>query len=226
MASVSILGDSISTFKDYNPVGYEVFYDWYTQKKNGLKGMEDTWWGRVMKEYGLTLCVNDSFSGSKVTGNSFPAAFCEERLNNLHKDGLYPDYILVYIGFNDFGYGEPIRTYKKSDDVDLRLFEGAYDYMVKRLSEVYKGSKIICGTLMRTKLHGRTLWQFPESFGDFSFNEYNQVIRKACRDHGVYLADLEALDARYDTLDGTHPTAEGHKTIADAWISCVSEIVW
>ena len=43
MKSVSILGDSISTFEGFNPDGYAVFYTPASQEANGLNGVFDTW---------------------------------------------------------------------------------------------------------------------------------------------------------------------------------------
>ena len=31
------------------------------------------------------------------------------------------------------------------------------------------------------------------------------------------------IEGRYETLDGSHPTAKGHNTIADAWIKSLAE---
>ena len=52
MKLVSILGDSISTFEGYNPLGYSVFYDQEMQNKNGLKTVYDTWWAKVNQALG------------------------------------------------------------------------------------------------------------------------------------------------------------------------------
>ena len=41
--SFSILGDSISTFQGYNPVGYSVYFPEYGE----VAHVEDTWWQRV-----------------------------------------------------------------------------------------------------------------------------------------------------------------------------------
>lgn len=38
------------------------------------------------------------------------------------------------------------------------------------------------------------------------------------------LADLAASGSRYETLDGTHPTANGHLTLANGWICCLSPL--
>ncbi len=57
---LSILGDSISTFKGWIPEGNLVFYP-----ENGtVKDVAQTWWKIVLDELGLTLCANGSSSGS------------------------------------------------------------------------------------------------------------------------------------------------------------------
>ena len=46
-----------------------------------------------------------------------------------------PDLILVYLGFNDFGYGVPASRAPYSDDgkTDLVFFEDAYIHMLMGL---------------------------------------------------------------------------------------------
>ena len=105
MRLVSILGDSISTYSGYNPDGYAVFYNQEMQKKNGLRSVYDTWWAKANQAMSALLCVNNSYSSSKVTGLDFPASNSIKRLKNLQTEKYSPDIILVYMGFNDFGYG-------------------------------------------------------------------------------------------------------------------------
>ncbi|HAL58343.1 MAG TPA: GDSL family lipase, partial [Sarcina sp.] len=105
MRLVSVLGDSISTFEGYNPEDYAVYYDKYMQDWNGLRNVEDTWWARVIRSLHARLCVNNSYSGSRVTGETFPAGASEERLRNLGTEENDPDLILIYMGLNDFAGG-------------------------------------------------------------------------------------------------------------------------
>ena len=74
MKYVSILGDSISTFEGCNTKGYSIYYDEYHKEINGIKGVEDMWWHKVITHLGAQLCTNNSYSGSLVTGDKFPAA--------------------------------------------------------------------------------------------------------------------------------------------------------
>ena len=234
---VSILGDSISTYNGYNPKGYVVYYDEYMQMRNGLQSVYDTWWAIVNQKLNAFLCVNNSYSGSKVSGVEFPAGCCQERIVNLRTSEHLPDLILIYMGFNDFGYGVPISCSPLSNDgrANLRCFEDAYHQMLTGLRFFYPNAKIICATLMKTTLKQNYDWIFPNKLGGISIDDYNNAIRRAADNCHIGLADLAKRhinisslnkpDKRYETIDGTHPTAKGHLTIAEEWISCLSKML-
>ena len=90
---VSILGDSISTYSGFNPEGYAVFYDEEMPLRNGLNSVYDTWWAKDNQELNAFLRVNNSYSGSMVSGDEFPAGCCRERLMHLHTSEYIPDLI-------------------------------------------------------------------------------------------------------------------------------------
>ena len=217
MKLVSILGDSLSTFQGYNPRGYSVFYDAQMQRINGLTSVSDTWWDQVIKSMHARLCVNNSYSGSKVTGESFPAAACEERLQSLGTPAAQPDLILIYAGFNDFAGGTELIS-----SLDTYGFEDSYDQMLRTIRQNYPSAKIVCATLMRTYVKGNPGWQFPEYWAGIGLDDYNNVIRWVAQENHCALADLCRSDLRYETLDGAHPTAQGHREIAAGWIKCMA----
>lgn len=135
---VSVLGDSISTYEGYIPANYKLYYDEDRQKINGLISVYDTWWAKVNQYLKAYLCVNNSFSGSKVSGE-FPSASSEKRASALHKMEHYPDVILVYMGTNDFGFGVPLETFAKD-----------YRKMMERLRKNYPIARILCATIARS----------------------------------------------------------------------------
>ncbi len=204
---VSVLGDSISTYCGYNPKGYDVFYDEYMQRRNCLKDVYDTWWAKVNQALGAYLCVNNSYSGSRVSGLEFPAGCCQERTMHLHTSEYKPDLILIYMGFNDFGYGVPIRCAPLSNDsrINLSCFEDAYHQMLTGLRYFYPNTIIVCATLMKTKLKQNNMWQFPDRLGGINIDDYNDAIRRAAANCHISLADIAERDRRYETQDGTHP---------------------
>lgn len=223
MRMVSILGDSISTYEGYNPLGYAVFYDKAMQVRNGLNSVYDTWWAKVNQRIGAYLCVNDSYSGSRVTGTGFPAASSIERLQNLRTSECVPELILIYIGMNDFGNGVKIKERSMSQK-DMSAFEPAYDAMLAELKRLYPLAQVLCGTLMKSVLRGDSYWTFPERYAGVCLDEYNQVIRRTAEKRACLIADLAAMELRYETLDGSHPTVQGHQTMADAWGWCLAKL--
>ena len=220
---VSILGDSVSTFEGCNPQGYSVFYIGYYMESNELTHPDQTWWSRVVRWLDAEVLMNDAYSGSRASGGVFPSASCEERLCNLRVSDVTPDIIIVYIGFNDFGYGVPLRRKHRLQKPDLSNFEDAYAHLLHRLRELYPNAWLLCATLMLTRLRGEPEWKTPEQLEGDTLDAFNAVIRKHAQGERCVLADLAQTGMRYETLDGTHPTAEGHQTFADTWISCLMQ---
>ena len=209
---VSVLGDSISTYEGYIPQNYKVYYDEDMQKINGLTAVYDTWWVKGSQYLNAQLCVNNSFSGSKVSGG-FPGASSEKRASALHKIDQYPDVILVYMGTNDFGFGVP-----------LEAFEREYRKMLERLRSNYPSARILCATIARSYLRGNFYWQYHEMYAGTALEEYNQAIREAVNERNdIVLMDLPQEGIRYETLDGTHPTLRGHEELAQMWIGCLEK---
>lgn len=224
MKKYSVLGDSISTFEGYHPYNYSVYYENERCKFNGLESVNDTWWYIVGEKLGAELCVNDSYSGSRVSGGGFPCACSDKRLTRLKTECDTPDIIFVYMGFNDYFNGVKIENpgYLKIREEDGHFFfSEAYEYMLNRLKELYPNAQIVCGTLVRTKLRDNADWVMPYEYYGIDIRNYNKVIRQVCEKCGVTLADLAKLDIQYETLDTAHPTKEGHKTLAEMWLKCL-----
>lgn len=219
---VSILGDSISTYQGYGLPGYAVYYQDYYRQVNELTSVYDTWWAKVNQALHAYICVDNAYSGSKVTGTAFPCACSPERTGALHTTDARPDIILIYMGFNDWGCGEPVwdEWWRKQN---VSFYE-CYRKMLRQVKANYPQAKIICGTLMKGYVRGSENSPFPERVAGTAFGDYNEAIRKAARKEQGLLADLAALDCRYETLDGTHPTAKGHVTLADGWVRCLDEL--
>ena len=224
MRFVSILGDSISTYAGFSPEGYAVFYDDAMQKKNGLDSVYDTWWAKVNQALRAYLCVNNSYSGSKVSGSNFPSAVSPYRTAGMHTDQHLPDIILIYMGFNDWGNGVPVmsNSFGMAETHDSRYFAAAYTQMLRQLKTNYPNTKIVCGTLARSTMATNENWEFPECFAGVDLEDYNNAIRQVCRMEGCFLADIGALPFRYETLDGSHPTRNGHYALFQAWVYCLS----
>jgi len=219
MSRISIVGDSISTFQGYNPKGYDVFYDEEKCTINGITSVKDTWWHKVISARKSRLCVNNAYSGSRVSGKTNQSARSDARTSLLHRTFLKPDLILIYIGFNDFGNGIPIRKPGAVGTGDS--FYESYIDMLGKIKRNYPKSRIVCATLLRTVVKDEPDFIFPEKWQGVAFEDYNNAIRDAVKEMNVELADLAETGIKYETLDGTHPTVSGHNTIAKVWLECI-----
>lgn len=198
-----------------------MFYDEYNSLRNDMTSVYDTWWAKVNQFINAYICVNNSYSGSKVTGEKFPSGNCDQRTSNLHTEQYTPDMILIYLGFNDFGNGVHITN----DKLGSPSFFSSYYNMLQKIKMNYPKSRIICGTLMESYMKGDNSWKFPHKWAGVSIYEYNAAIKIAAEIAGIEVADLASQNLRYETLDGSHPTKEGHITLAKAWINCLKKTV-
>ena len=112
--TVSILGDSISTFKGVsNNTSYNstignniVWYHGVAWRQNILTS-DQTWWSQAISQLGMKLLVNNSSAGSRVyetyEGSAVtPGAYLDRCVQLHNNSGKTPDVIWVYLGTNDF----------------------------------------------------------------------------------------------------------------------------
>ncbi len=213
----SILGDSVCTLEGFNPRGSRVFYDHANREKTGVWEMGDTWWGKVIEFFGGELLVNDSMGGSRVTQSvdtkePFLAGCSEKRTGNLHIDDVYPDMILVWLGWNDWAYG--VKPEPEGQETGDACFSLAYSLMLSRLRRNYPQAEIWCCTMPKSCREGEPGMVFPEAYGGVNIREYNHQIVNAALAANLCVADLFAQEIPFDSRDGSHPTAKGMDTLA------------
>ena len=150
--SISILGDSYSTFQGYlqpytNAVSY---WDNVEAMNTDVHHVRETWWHQFIKKNGYRLCVNNSFSGSticysgyKTVGPDFTDYSDRAFVTRLDKLGC-PDIIFVFGGTNDSWAGSPIGEYKYSGWTreDLFSFRPAMACMLEKMIDRYPNVKI------------------------------------------------------------------------------------
>ena len=195
--SVSILGDSYSTYEDFvTPATNELWY--YAQNGEGktdVKDVSQTWWHQVVKENGWRLCLNNSYSGATISytgydGNDYSARSFNTRMNNLGS----PDIIFVFGATNDSWAGAPIGEYKYEGitKADMYSFRPALAYMLKWMTDYYLNTKIYF--LLNDDLR----------------DEIDESVKTICARYGVPVIELEGIDK----ISG-HPSVKGMRQIAD-----------
>lgn len=224
--TISIMGDSISTFDGWLPEG---FYDFYPL--NGeVKEVEQTWWKMLLEETGLQLCVNASSSGSTCVGDSTstddPQSGCSDyRISALaDEDGNAPDLIIVYMGTNDVIQNIPLGDNdgsRSAEEGTIENFSDAYCLILDKLRADYPQAQIYCCSLLPVGDWGTT--QPFETFvngENLTSHDYSSRIETIARTKGFPVIDLENCGLTVDNMpqyvsDGVHLNPEGMKLLKD-----------
>ncbi len=246
----SVLGDSISSFEglsnglaaDFSNSTIRLYEAYYRTGTFGLTAY-DTWWEQAADAVGLTLLVNNSWSGSYIF-SSRPSASdgCSDRCVQLHDNvgenaGQEPDIIAVYLGTNDL-LGSP-DTLGRAEDVDYgalaqELPDGRYSYsepttaaeayaiMLHRITHRYPDAQTYCFTIPRLAVERAE----PERI--------NSIIRAVAREYGAVVVDLYADSGITGDLGGVsmfygdgqiHPNERGMTAIADCFAAALRKNV-
>ncbi len=240
--TISILGDSISTFAGIsNDISYNstigsnaVYYSAGTLGVNRA----DTWWQQTIDALDMELLVNNSWSGSTVfrPRNGESSVGYGDRCVNLHNDmtGEEPDIIAVFLGTNDFSYYQ--NTLGTADiDYDALIADDgyavptttceAYAIMLDKIINRYADAEIYC--------MGMTARRSPDkedSYADVGQpTTFNAELHKIINHFGATYVDLEncGIDADADTFDTymgdgrVHPNALGMDKITNAFVRSV-----
>ncbi len=204
---VSILGDSISTYEKFNPLGYPIHYTNQIKQLSGVMNVYDTWWMQVIHSLDGKLCQNNSYAGALVSGYRKSSGNSSRRIKSLGSQDLVPDVILVYMGINDFGKDIPLNNIFK-----FKSFSFCFELMIKRIKKYFPHAEIwvmgICATQHFIKI---------KKGQGILIKEYNECIEKIVTKLDSHYVDGLVLE-EHETHDGLHPNRQGMKRIAQRWI--------
>ena len=213
----AVYGNSISTYHDFLPSGYAVYYTPDRELNFGMQ-LGDTYWMQLSRTSGMTFLVNSSWSGSRVSSDNGEAVspfLSTHRVTSIGRYGA-PDVILIAGGTNDWGWQRcKLGNYSTGPVYkDSVTFRGGYALMLYRLQKKYPKAKIVCLSI------------FPRSQGYSAVNsqgwtmtEGNTSIKKIAQDFGCYYIDCTSVPWSSDwnkyTIDQLHPRPAGCTLLAD-----------
>lgn len=168
---VSVVGDSISTYENisnnnsYNSTtgSNEIYY-----KSTTLASWRCTYWGKLIADLDMNLCVNNARSGKTVYGvpglsYTDSSIFRATELDNDNKtpndpsDDINPDVILFYQGINDITLNSPF-----GDLYDL--LKNANESVHADIVETWF-AKVLFDTRYGTNIvHGETITTFEQAY--------------------------------------------------------------
>jgi len=210
---LSILGDSISTFEGYIPAGNRAYYP-----ASGVDFVTDTWWYKLMRTLNMSLEVNNSWGGSRVTTtDGDEKAGCMTRCQSLGN----PDVVIVYMGINDFDSEVDLGTWNGSTALPsvTTTFREAYAIMLDKILTAYKTAEVWVCTLTQAERNGDE--GFPEINGNnVPLSEFNKAIMELADIFGVRVLHHHSCGLTYQNMDvfdpsKLHPNKYGHSLIAN-----------
>ena len=197
--TISVLGDSITTYAGYIPDGFAHFYPYPTAD---LADVNQTWWMQFINHYGMKLLANNAWSGSAVAGDAQSAAQKLSRLEHLCIGEVKPDVILIFMGANDAG----------SQYITLNHFDVAYNTMLSNIKASSPDSEIIL-----CKLPPITMISESDQVS------YNEVIEKYATSYNLAILDFSIAFLRSEVstylVDSAHPNKSGMDKLAEVAIN-------
>lgn len=146
--SVSILGDSYSTFEGYlTPDTMDIWYFPGKQdaRRTDVENVGQTWWMQLIKKKNWKLELNNSWSGSTICYTGYRDEDYSRRSFITRVPALgSPDIILIFGGTNDSWANAPIGEFKYSDwrRSDLYTFRPAMACMLAKIKERYPTANV------------------------------------------------------------------------------------
>ena len=207
IGNLMILGDSYSTFRGYNPEGYEYWYYEDVPPRTDVRDVKDTWWHQFVAETGANLVLNSAYSGTTIghTGwhgyDFIDKSFCgrfDKRVAEGFFDSNKIDTLIIFGGTNDSWADCPLGKEQLEGWTvkDLYTVLPAIGYLVHRTKNVLPDTRVIF--VINTELK----------------DEITDAIINACRHFGVEYVKLEDISKQ----EG-HPNIEGMKQIKDQIIA-------
>ena len=195
--TVSILGDSISTYRGIIPDGWSYFYPYPTAD---LGDYNQTWWMVMANTLGMKLLRNNSWSGSCVSsGTGSSSCTLDSRLIELLDGDTRPDVIVINMGANDCA----------SKYVSLETFDSSYKIMLDKIKALCPDSEIFLCLLPTSKMYDAN-----------QRSTYNAVISKYATEYSLNTIDLGQAysDPTGYLVDSGHPNKTGMLLLGNACI--------
>lgn len=194
--SVSILGDSYSTFDGFvTPSTNEMWYYEENRNTTDVNDVTQTWWHKFISENGFKLCINNSWSGATISyygysGNDYSERSFIRRLNNLGN----PDIILIFGGTNDSWAGAPMGQFKYDNlrQDDFFSYRPALAFLLSQMQKRYPNVELYF--IINSELS----------------DELTASTKTICDHYGVKYVQLVDIDKK-----SGHPSIKGMAQIAE-----------
>lgn len=234
--TLSILGDSLSTYEGWIPEGCTVFFPRFGE----LTDVSETWWMQLLDDTGMELCSNNSSAGSTCVGDSLMTGEVKygcggDRISLLTgSQGKMPEVIIIFMGTNDLLSGVPMGDndgMQLVEEGEINNFSDAYTLILDKIASEYPAAQIYC-----CGLHQVGDWGTDQPFElvtnhlGLTAQDYSRQIQTIAANKGFVYIDLYHCGIEIDNLvqttsDGVHYTPLGMSYVKEAVLACLTGIV-
>ena len=206
--SMSILGDSYSTYGLWIPAGNFAWYgidgeDGNNSQTNNVNSVTQTWWYKLCKKLGVSLMLNESYSGSTICNTGYSGndaqrySLVHRMVNSMGQENALkpkPNIIVLFGGTNDSWANSPLGELKYSDwtDDDLKNVLPAICYMFYYVQKWNPGALIL--NVVNTELKSDIVNGF----------------KKASEYYGIHNIELSSIEKQ-----NGHPSINGMESICN-----------
>ena len=177
--TVSIMGDSVSTFYKEGDKNNSYYHGdnefYYPRYCSAISDSSKTWWMLTINGLGAKLGVNNSLSGSSVSGSTSTAGQSMTRINTLGNNGN-PDIIICYLGINDNVNG-----------VSHTQFKQAYKTMLNNIIKTYPNAYVFVCTMAYSGYYTTSSHYYYEEEDRLA---YNQILKELKDEYKIGLIDF------------------------------------
>lgn len=203
-AKITLIGDSISTFRDWIPEGYVSYYP-----QGVIDSVEKTYWHILCSILSASI-QNLSYAGSSVTNQVFPEYNLLKRVPFVNCDSSL---IIIAVGVNDTEKEDGVGEYDYNKDIESyneSIFTEAYIKAVRTLMLLHPKTDILLVAMA------------PEG----SMPNRTAAIKEIAEHYGLMF-----FDARTCYGGGLHPDTDANdngdemKDIANGILNCIGNNV-
>ncbi len=213
---ISVLGDSISTFKDYSISGNPE-YPVNSQNWNSpITDLSEMWYSKVARALNSNIDTVNAYGGSRFTTGGNYTTF-ESRCNNLGN----PDIIIVFGGINEILHTQnnSLGEYNFGQEHDKSTVRGAIESLIETIRSNYPNAKLFFMTPVQSNQS-----IFTKASNGISYYDLVDSIKTICNAYNVDYIDTAncgiTTENNNNTLgDGVHPNGVGMSLIAEYVIS-------
>lgn len=231
--SLSILGDSLSTYEGWIPSECTNFFP-----MNGeLTDVSETWWMQLLAHTEMELCSNNSSAGCTCAGDSLYMGEVKygcstDRISLLTgSQGKMPDIIIVFMGTNDLLKGVPLGDNDGTrlvEEGEIDNFSDAYTLILDKLASEYPMAQVYCCGLHPVGDWGtKQPFELLINYDGLTAEDYSKQIELIAGNKGIPYIDLYHCGIEVDNLqqmtsDGVHYTPLGMSYVKEAVLQCMT----